>query len=731
MIPNLQQVYTVKLHTKSCITVKKTTDTGKHGSMFSAERGVARSVNQCCQPATGSERCSREEIFFKKKKKKHRKTFSEERPSQELSKLREKFRACFPDGWTKAGDRVNQCLSQGHSSAKAHSRSRVPGLATLPGGTARTRMRPGARKQEAFQALPAQLRGDRVPAARPPPRRQPPPPSFGRGPPRTREATRSRGGAGVPPRGAPLTVALGPDKQGHALQPLHVAGRHMPGAPVVPLPVLVERVDLHPPPGVGHRAARGRGAGPAESPAKGVRGERAAERRDGRTPASGEPPASLPPLPAGPRRRPHGPLRARALGRRLAAPPLLGAIVRARRARPPTGPHSASRPPAPPREEVGAPVTAPLPPPPWPPRSRFPRRRRLLRPPPPCFPPFYLALPPQPAAPLRSPASNGRGRRAPAPAAAATTARETPRAPGARALRAPGRAFPFGAAAASSVFLTEPKPPPSWLALNSGARGHPGSSCRGGPLAPPFKETGTRPGASLRRRPRTEAGGGRRAAEVAGTQGAEEAERWSRRWRPGAPSRSLHAPSCERGAACASVAPCVRHHPRSGIRKGRGARFRGRPAGCLAAGPWRVGLGVRPPLPLPCRRRAASAWAPPPPGGSSPGRLWGWTGLRSLADFRRFSFGWNCKAYGKGHRFGPRGQPQVLGGAMGHGCGESRNLGQFSFSGPGTKPRKWQVWNLTVQSSCYLHSFIRTIIFLALNVPERTWGAYKNRSDTV
>lgn len=68
MIPNLQQVYTVKLHTKSCITVKKTTDTGKHGSMFSAERGVARSVNQCCQPATGSERCSKE-VFLKKEEK--------------------------------------------------------------------------------------------------------------------------------------------------------------------------------------------------------------------------------------------------------------------------------------------------------------------------------------------------------------------------------------------------------------------------------------------------------------------------------------------------------------------------------------------------------------------------------------------------------------------------------------------------------------------------------------
>lgn len=67
------------------------------------------------------------------------------------------------------------------------------------------------------------------------------------------------------------------------------------------------------------------------------------------------------------------------------------------------------------------------------------------------------------------------------------------------------------------------------LPLNSGARGHPGSSCRGRPLAPPFKETGARPGASQRRRPRTEAGGGRGVAEVAGAQGAEEAERWSRR----------------------------------------------------------------------------------------------------------------------------------------------------------------------------------------------------------
>lgn len=53
--------------------------------------------------------------------------------------------------------------------------------------------------------------------------------------------------------------------------------------------------------------------------------------------------------------------------------------------------------------------------------------------------------------------------------------------------------------------------------LNSGARGHPGSSCRGGRLAPPFKETGARVRALLRQRRRS--GGWRRVAEVAGAQG--------------------------------------------------------------------------------------------------------------------------------------------------------------------------------------------------------------------
>lgn len=91
--------------------------------------------------------------------------------------------------------------------------------------------------------------------------------------------------ARVPPRRGSLTVALGPDKQGHALQPLHVAGRHMPGAPIVPLPVLVERVNLHPPPGVGHRAARGPGQRPRRS--RPGRGSGVGGSRGGKTPASG------------------------------------------------------------------------------------------------------------------------------------------------------------------------------------------------------------------------------------------------------------------------------------------------------------------------------------------------------------------------------------------------------------------------------------------------------------
>lgn len=109
----------------------------------------------------------------------------------------------------------------------------------------------------------------------------------------------------------------------------------MPGAAVVPLPVLVERVNLHSPPGVGHRAAQG----PGPRPRRSRPGRRSGEggRRGGRTPTSGGLPgftaaagrrgAALPPAwlapgpelwtPAFPRRR------------------SLGAIVQARRARSP------------------------------------------------------------------------------------------------------------------------------------------------------------------------------------------------------------------------------------------------------------------------------------------------------------------------------------------------------------------------------------------------------------
>lgn len=72
----------------------------------------------------------------------------------------------------------------------------------------------------------------------------------------------------------------------------------MASTPVVPLPVLVERVDLHPPSGVGHGAGRGpRPSGPGTVSRKGGR------------PQTGISGPSVPPLAAaGLRRRSHGPL---------------------------------------------------------------------------------------------------------------------------------------------------------------------------------------------------------------------------------------------------------------------------------------------------------------------------------------------------------------------------------------------------------------------------------------
>lgn len=94
----------------------------------------------------------------------------------------------------------------------------------------------------------------------------------------------------------------------------------MAGASVVPLPVLVERVDLHPPPGVGHRAGRGpRPSGPGTVSKKSGRAAANGKLRDlsaaaGRRGAA--PPLAWPAPGAEP-------------GAAFARLPLLGAIVQA------------------------------------------------------------------------------------------------------------------------------------------------------------------------------------------------------------------------------------------------------------------------------------------------------------------------------------------------------------------------------------------------------------------
>lgn len=225
-------------------------------------------------------------------------------------------------------------------------RSQVPGLSTLPGGTTQKYLAllepskpPGTPRSGHLRRAPG------APAACTP---QDTAPRFSRAKRHCTQAPgrwpRAVGVARVPPREAALTVALGPDKQGHALQPLHVAGRHMPGAPVVPLPVLVERVNLHPPPGVGHRAVRGQGREPGCSrPGTG-------SGRGGRPQAEDSRASLLPVTAAGPRRRPHGQLRGPSSG----PPPSLAsgsAALLSRPGRPaaPKGARGAAEPPAPPR----------------------------------------------------------------------------------------------------------------------------------------------------------------------------------------------------------------------------------------------------------------------------------------------------------------------------------------------------------------------------------------------
>ena len=306
----------------------------------------------------------------------------------------------------------------------------------------------------------------------------------------------------------------------------------MPGAPVVPLPVLVERVNLHPPPGVGHRAARGPGQRPRRSrPGKGSgeggsRGERTPTSGGlpGLTAAAGCPGAALPP--AWP-----------AAGPELWPPPFLASGSSALLSRPgkPGRPEGAAQRFAASRPNAlgtrGA-VHCPAP------ASAMISVNLLPAPPPP--PPqaaaaaMFSFLTPGPAtaagdcAPLPS-------FKCPKPTGAWSCCSCHHYAGDSESPLAHERSWLPG------VLFPPPLPPPLPSSsqsqsrrhlgspLNSGARGHPGSSCRGGPLAPPFKETGGKPRASQRRRPRTEAVGGRRVAEVAGAQRLEEAERWSRR----------------------------------------------------------------------------------------------------------------------------------------------------------------------------------------------------------
>lgn len=150
------------------------------------------------------------------------------------------------DGRTKTGNRFNQYLSQGHSGAQERpARAPAPTSPISPHSQAaplkrpvrsRLQVRPGAQRPK---HSPGVWRA--VARARSAPRRrqlqpQPPPSSSqwsGPGVPKNRGG--GPGDAGETRDS--LTVTLGPDKQRHALQALHVAGRHMSGAPVVPLPV--------------------------------------------------------------------------------------------------------------------------------------------------------------------------------------------------------------------------------------------------------------------------------------------------------------------------------------------------------------------------------------------------------------------------------------------------------------------------------------------------------------
>lgn len=194
----------------------------------------------------------------------------------------------------------------------------------------------------------------------------------------------------------------------------------------------------------------------------------------------------------------------------------------------------------------------------------------------PCTWPCFRAQWPRSA----PPASNVRGRRALALVATANTARETPNAPGRRS--APGcwkslsplhchRLFRLPHRAKAAAILARP---------STAARGATQAAAAGAASRPHHLKRQERG-----REPRCGGGLGRRRKAGA------ELPRWRERREPrrrdagragdgpGLPRVFLHAPSCVRGAACASVAPCVRHQLCSRVRKGRGVRLGPRRAG--------------------------------------------------------------------------------------------------------------------------------------------------------
>lgn len=222
----------------------------------------------------------------------------------------------------------------------------------------------------------------------------------------------------------------------------------MASPPVVPLPVLVERVDLHPPSGVGHRAGRGpRPSGPGTVSRKGGR------------PQTGNAGTSVPPLAAAePRRRSHGPLPGPSPG----PPPSLAASSSALLSRPsergrpaaPTGTRSTAQPTGPPFTQGGGSVHNPAP------ASTMTSAEPLPAPPPPqaAAAAMFSFLVPGPAA-----AAGGSAPLLPLKASEADEVALPGRLGTPLATQEPlallRSRLPYSAA--SSVFLTEPKPPPS------------------------------------------------------------------------------------------------------------------------------------------------------------------------------------------------------------------------------------------------------------------------------